>query len=104
MADAISAQLVVPPSLGDAPQQLHLKANQLIEQLEILRNKLTALEPGWADSDARMAYDGYKVLWDKSAADLFGEGGVLPAISHAMQIVWNNYVEAEGANTRSFNH
>jgi WXG100 family type VII secretion target len=93
----------VPPQLGDAANILNGRAAEMSAELNMLRNRVAALEGTWV-GNARESYRSYQHMWDTAALNLFGPNGVLPGIAHVMNIVWVNYVEFETANTRGWAH
>jgi hypothetical protein len=103
MPNIEGSTIKVPPQLADAANILNGRAAAMSAELNMLRNRVAALEGQWVGS-ARESYRMYQHMWDTAALGLFGPDGVLPGIARVMNVVWINYVEFEAANTKGWLH
>ncbi|WP_422747577.1 WXG100 family type VII secretion target [Micromonospora sp. WMMD1219] len=115
MVDPSGSNLRVPAELELAGQTLNNKAEVIVEQLDTLIRTLSPLldeaasakydaaaaADGWQGS-AQSYYSGLQGEWNIAANGLFGETGVLGVIASALNLSWNNYMEGEWANVRTW--
>jgi len=77
----------------------------ITDELGRLSNKLTPVLSGelWS-GQAQHYYQGLQTEWQIAASGLFGSEGVLAQIALVLGIVWQNYADAEWANTITWRH
>lgn len=94
----------VGTDLQNAGVWLNTQASTCAEELARLRSQLAPLQEAWTVSKAADYYQGLQQEWNIAAEGLFGPGGVLGQIAHAMNVNWNNYSDAEWSNMRTWQH
>ena len=95
--------IVVRPDLESAGPYLNARALEITTELDALRTYINSLGFDWTGAASGLYQDAQN-RWNIAAAGLFGPAGVLGAISHAMNVTWGNYVEAEDSNGRTWRH
>jgi uncharacterized protein YukE len=103
MTNVDGANLFVGMDLESAGRTVNAKAQAIADELYALIQQLLPLGENWASVSASW-YEGLQSEWNYAANGLFGPDGVLGEIANALQISWNNYSEAEWANTNTWNH
>ncbi|MFG1610852.1 WXG100 family type VII secretion target [Actinoplanes sp. NPDC049265] len=123
MATNIDAsRLGVPPGLADAGTHVRNISAALGSELQALRGKLAPLEVEWV-GEAQVNYQILKGQWDRSAHSLWGDAGapmpadnnpptgqdlpgpdmgLLPFIAHALDRLYENYMNAEHASNQTW--
>lgn len=94
----------VRTELETAPATIEARAETIMGELKALQNRILAMPEAWIAQSSTEFQDRMRE-WDASATGLFGtqgDGGVLGDIANRLQTIWENYVEAEGANTRTW--
>lgn len=99
------ANLRVASELEGSGAHISLIAQNIADELHAL---ITKLQPvlaggGWSGS-AQQYFEGLEAEWNYAANGLLGPEGVLGEIANAMHVNWNNYSEAEWANSRTWQH
>jgi WXG100 family type VII secretion target len=99
------ANLMVKQELANAGTDINNMAQNIADELYNLRNKLQPVLAGgdWT-GDAARYFEGLEAEWNYAANGLLGPDGVLGEIANAMHVNWNNYSEAEWANSRTWQH
>ena len=117
------SKLGVPPGLEDAGNHVRNISMALAAELHALEGKLAPLEAEWK-GDAQIGFDALRLDWQRAAHALWGDDGapmpapgaappdgidrpgpdlgLLPFIAHALDKLYENYVNAEGANTKTW--
>lgn len=99
------AQIYVSEGLGGAGSQLKSMADELIQELQQLKNRLAPLADSWKQSQAATYYQDMQNEWDMAAYGLFDEeNGVLGRIANAMNVNIGNYSECEWSNIATWNN
>lgn len=99
-----SSNLQVPAELAEAGAHVRRVSAELINELNALRAQLAPLEGTWKGG----TYVQFKELemdWNMAAAGLWGDGGaggLLPSIAQSLDVAYQNYMEAESANMRTW--
>lgn len=101
MPDIGAREIVVPPDLQVAGQQLTSRAQAIVDELEALKVQLQPLVDTWV-GPAASYYFPLQQEWNIAADGLFGPTGVLGHIANAMNVTWNNYTECEWSNVRGW--
>ncbi|SEO71578.1 WXG100 family type VII secretion target [Actinacidiphila rubida] len=94
----------VQTELESAPGTIEARAETIMGELKALQNRILAMPETWIAQSSTEFQDRMRE-WDASATGLFGtrgDGGVLGDIANRLQTIWENYVEAEGANTKTW--
>ncbi|MEU2620648.1 WXG100 family type VII secretion target [Streptomyces sp. NPDC007157] len=99
------ANLMVKEELAGSGTHINGVAQTIADELHDLINKLQPVLAGgdW-NGAAQQYFEGLEAEWNYAANGLFGPGGVLGEIANAMHVNWNNYSEAEWANSRTWQH
>ncbi|MFY1672101.1 WXG100 family type VII secretion target [Plantactinospora sp. WMMB334] len=103
MPDIYNTRMVVPESLEGAGPYINGTAESIIEQLTILEGKLAPIAASWT-GEASTYFEDQRLAWNMAADGLFGPEGVLGMIAHALRVNYDNYREAELANTQTWRH
>lgn len=101
-----SSMIQGPGDQADAGLAILRAANTIIGELNQLYTSIDGLEGEWTGS-AATSYHLLQQEWNAAAAGLFGDGaapGVLGEIAQAMNIVSENYWEAEITGISTWNH
>ena len=96
--------LRVDEELSQAGTYINSAAQQIVDELNALYQQLQPLTETWQGAAASY-FDPLMAEWNNAAKGLFGsadQGGVLGEIAAAMNVSWDNYVEAESANTSTW--
>lgn len=104
MPDIDGMPISVQHELETAPKTIEARAESIMSELKSLKNRVLTMPEMWIAQSSTEFQDRMHE-WDASATGLFGtegDGGVLGDIANRLQTIWNNYVEAEGANTRTW--
>jgi WXG100 family type VII secretion target len=101
MSSIDDSNLIVQQELMDAGSYIRTQADTISGELSSLVSTLTAIEPEWTGA-ASYDYFGLQQEWNIAANGLLGDDGVLGQIAAAMNIIWNNYADAETANVSSW--
>jgi WXG100 family type VII secretion target len=103
MAVSDNVPIRVAPELESVGSYLNGQATEISDQLSQLASYLNQLPDGW-QGNASGTYQGLQTEWNIAAEGLFGPDGVLGEISHAMNVSWGNYSDAEWSNTQTWQH
>jgi uncharacterized protein YukE len=105
MPDPMGGLIRVPTIFADTGPQLATIASQITEELGTLKNYLTPYVTGvdW-QGVANTSYSDLQLRWDSAAADLMTSEGTLGALSHTATVNWQNHVDAEQANIKTWQH
>ncbi|MFG2226228.1 WXG100 family type VII secretion target [Streptomyces sp. NPDC048644] len=95
------ANLLVRHELQNAGTHINNLSEQIAEELHQLITLLQPIAETW-QGDAQVYYEGLQQEWNIAAEGLFGPNGVLGQIAMAMNVNWENYSEAEWANTKTW--
>ncbi|SEG92003.1 Uncharacterized conserved protein YukE [Actinacidiphila yanglinensis] len=104
MTDIDTMPISVQQELEAAPGTIEARAESIMGELKALKNRVLAMPETWIAQSSTEFQDRMHE-WDASATGLFGtqgDGGVLGDIANRLQAIWDNYVEAEGANTKTW--
>lgn len=106
MPNIESSHLQVPPELAGAGGQVRTVSASLATELDTLRRKLAPLEESWT-GEAHQYFTGLQQEWNLASLGLWGDGtkggmGLLPFIAHALDVAYQNYLNAELTNTRTW--
>jgi hypothetical protein len=120
MADIAGSRIQVGAELEGAGSYVNGIASTVGEELSTLRQQLSPLIDVWTKSEAATMYQDDMNLWNTAAEALFGsswdtagpagknpyaEGqGVLGAIAAMLDMNNTNYVDAEAANVKTWQH
>jgi len=96
-----STPIAVPADLEGAGAWLNAQADAISEELAALARRLAPLQETWT-GQAAADYQELQARWNIAANGLFGPDGVLGRIAATMGVNWNNYSQAEWANTRTW--
>lgn len=94
-----SNPITVRGELATVSARLNADSEELVTELANLRQYLDEILAHWRGGANHM-FVGLKEEWDFAANGLFNV--VLGQISNAMHFNWNNYVDAESANTQTW--
>jgi hypothetical protein len=102
MPDIESSNLQVPAELADAGPHIRTVSANLASELDILQKKLAPLAQTWT-GNAYQYFTGLQQEWNLASLGLWGDGsqgnmGLLPFIAHALDVSFENYMNAEHAN------
>ncbi|MGC4747915.1 WXG100 family type VII secretion target [Micromonospora sp. DT201] len=103
MPDIYNTPLKVPESLGGAGPYINGVAGEIIDQLVMLESKLSPISTTWTGESATY-FEDQRLAWNVASDGLFGPEGVLGMIAHALRVNYDNYTEAELANTQTWRH
>jgi uncharacterized protein YukE len=103
MSGVESTRLVVSPELAAAGATINTMAQGIADELHKLAGLLMPLQESWIGT-ASGNHEDVQLHWNNAAMGLFGPGGVLGEIAHAMNVNWNNYAEAELTNAANWKH
>ena len=101
MADVSGSKISVPSDLGESGPQVMSIANNIGTEIAELQAKLAPLADFWIGTAA----SGHQVTqqqWNTDSTNLMTDVGTLGQIATTMGVNWNNYVDTETANTRSW--
>jgi uncharacterized protein YukE len=96
-------EICVPADLGESGTTVLGIANNIGTEITDLQAKLAPLAQYWVGTAA----DGHQVTqqtWNTAATNLMTDVGTLGDLAKTMGTNWNNYVDTEGANTKSWQH
>ncbi|WP_433349849.1 WXG100 family type VII secretion target [Micromonospora sp. CA-111912] len=101
-----SSNLQVPAELAEAGTHIRKISGDLAAELAALQAQLAPLEESWTGSTYQH-FKGLEQEWNMAAAGLWGDGGagsvgLLPFIARALDISYQNYTNAEQANTKTW--
>ncbi|WP_225847509.1 WXG100 family type VII secretion target [Streptomyces sp. HPF1205] len=94
----------VQTELETAPATIEARAETIMGELTALKKRILAMPEAWIAQSSTEFQDRMRE-WDASATGLFGtqgDGGVLGDIAGRLQTIWDNYVDAETANTKTW--
>lgn len=103
MAFSTASPILVKTELETAGAYLNNQAGMISDELNQLASYINALPADW-QGNASTYYQGLQHEWNVAAMNLFGPDGVLGQISRALNLTWNNYADAESANSTTWNH
>ena len=106
MSDIESSNLQVPPELAEAGPHVRTVSGNLASELDTLQKKLAPLAESWK-GDAYQYFTGLEQEWNLASVGLWGDGtggsvGLLPFIAHALDVAYENYMNAEHSNTKTW--
>lgn len=103
MPDPSGVRIAVPPDLDVSGPTILGIAVQISEELDKLKALLVPLQDYW-QGNAQMDWQALQAQWDAAAADLMSSSGTLGAIGNTATTNWNNYVDCEASNVRTWAH
>jgi uncharacterized protein YukE len=103
MVDVNGALIQVPANLEELPSQIQNTAAHITDMLTSLNSNLQALKAFWMGTASNGHTDVHQA-WATAEHNLLSEVGTLGNLGHTTLANWNNYVDAETANTQSWAH
>lgn len=91
--------ILVHPDLAGVGNTIRASADTIWAELAALRVDVDNILAHWKGGANKYFVD-LKAEWDFAANGLFND--VLGQVAHAMDVNWNNYVETEFANVRTW--
>lgn len=101
MVDVAGSKISVPADLGESGPQVLAIATNIGVEIGNLKTLLIPLTAEWI-GQAAVGHSTVQQNWDTAAQSLLTDVGTLGAIASAMGVNWNNYVDTENANIKSW--
>jgi uncharacterized protein YukE len=103
MADVSGSLIQVPAGLEELSPQIHSTCAQIADMLTSLNSNLQALKEFWVGT-ASNGHTSVHQEWALAEGKLLTDVGILGDLGRTSGVNWNNYVDAENANTQSWAH
>lgn len=102
---AMGEQIVVPTIFQDTGPQIIAIAAQITQELSYLWNQLQPFINGidWQGS-TNVSWATIQSQWNSAANELISSEGTLGSLGQTAAINWQNHVDTESANTRTWQH
>ncbi len=97
------AEIVIPDALADCGPTLRAHAMRIDSELDSLMALLAPLRDSWVGT-AGVGWESYQLRFDNAARDLMGTPGTLGQLGNCASVNWDNNVNCEQANTRTWSH
>jgi uncharacterized protein YukE len=101
MVNIDGASILVQDELANAGPYLNGQAQTIEDELSQLNGQIQPIFESWGGHAAEL-YNLTQQKWSADALALFGPDGVLGVIAQHLNVVWNNYCDAEYANIQSW--
>ena len=102
--DVDGVPIFVSDDIPTTTAQLRAQADNAFTESQNLRAYLDGFSDAWQFSGAAALYEDLRLQWDQSARALFGEDGLMGAITNALDVSYRNYVDAEHNNHQTWQH